>query len=267
VHAAREVGASAITVSNTAHTDFPKDNLIDDRAATLFKWSAAVTNPWIAIDLGANFDTLLSRLIIPKEHNIPALYIEQADDAAFTTNLEYLHYTSGSPDTSPVAGVQYDSGTFNTQTSDRRHIRVTFVVTTTQIYLPQLVLTKVFAPTVGPVLRNAQDRQRANVTRLLQRTGQSPTVQHGPPQRLIEYEYENPLTGADLTEMEAMIDSVGMTHPLWVDPASWSSPPSTDEPALWMKFEQMPLVRVVSEVPMSGARERVYSLSLIENLD
>ena len=83
VHAAREVGAAAITVSDTAHTDFPEDNLIDDRAATRFMWSGSVVNPTIDIDLGSGPDTGLNRLIIPANHNIESITVQEDDDSGY----------------------------------------------------------------------------------------------------------------------------------------------------------------------------------------
>jgi hypothetical protein len=265
VHAARDVGASAITVSHTAHADFPKDNLIDDRAGTLFKWSASVGNPTIDINLGSGFVTGLSRLIIPANHNIESITVQDDDNASFTSPAT-LH----AADTSINAGTLYDSGAFDTGNSTQQYIRIK-INGTAQFYLPQIVLTKILELDIGPVLAEAVDEKQANITRLRQNTGLSPTVQHGPQQRILEYVYEYPLSDAgsstDLTDMEAFVDAVGMTNPFWVDPASFSATPATDDPVLWMKFAEMPRVRLSNRVPMVEDRAKTYELRLIESLD
>lgn len=265
VHAARDVGAAGITVSDTQDADFPKDNLIDDRASTLFKWSASVVNPTIDIDLGAGFVTGLSRLIIPANHNIEQIAVYD-DDAADFVGKTTLH----AADTSINAGVLYDSGAFDTGNSTQRFIRIEITGTDT-FELPQITLTKIQTFDVGPVLANAVDQIEPNVTRIQQPTGISPTVQNGLDQRFLEYDYERALLdgggSTDLPDMEALIASVGMFRPFWVDPASFSTPPETDEPVLWMKFQQMPTSRYTVKVPASNTRAKTYQLRLIESLD
>jgi hypothetical protein len=226
VHAARDAGAGGITVSDTAHADFPKDNLVDDRAATRFKWSGSVASPTIDIDLGhvlgAGFDTGISRLIIPADHNIESIYIEDDDSDSFSSPAA-LHASVGSPDTSPVAGTLYDSGAFDTGNSTQRYIRIN-IVGTAQYYLPQIFLTKIMTLTAGPVLEDTPDFFRPNITQLAH-------------------------------------------SPFFVDPASFSTPPETDEPALWMRFSERPDSRNSILVPMNGVRSKTFRLSLVESLD
>ncbi len=261
VHAVRAVGADAITVSDAAHSDFPKDNMIDDRNGTRFSWSGDVTDPTIAIDLGAGFVTGLSRLIIPGNHNIEQLFIEQADNSSFTS-ASTLH----AADTSINAGTLYDSGPFDTANSTQRYIRVT-IVGTAQYFLSQLVLTKIVTLTVGPDLADALDGKKTNSLTLEQASGQRPSVQNGPDQRVIRYPYPAPFSGADLTAVEAFVAAVGTHRPFFVDPASFSATAGDDEPALWMKFLDMPEVRNSVLVPHTQARSKTYDLSLIESLD
>lgn len=265
VHAARDVGAAAITVSGTADTDFPEDNLIDDRAGTLFKWSGDLTNPTIDIDLGVGFVTGIDRLIIPANHNIESITVNEDTDSGYGSMDEL-----NAADASIAAGVLYDSGTFDTA-STQRYIRIIITGGPETYYLPQIILTTIQTFDVGPVLADAPDGKRDNVTRLVQKTGISPTVQNGPQQRYLEYKYENPLSNAgsstDLTDMEAFVAAVGMSRPFWVDPVSFSIPPETDEPVLWMKFEEMPDPRWTVAVPMSNEPAKTYKLRLIESLD
>ena len=260
VHAAREVGVAAITLSDAASADFPVDNLIDDRAGTIFKFNASAVNPTIDFDLGANFDTGLSRLIIPSNHDIESVTVEQDTGGSFASPTT-LH----AADTGINAGVLYDSGPFDQQNSTERFIRVT-INGTAQFKIPQIILTKIVTLAKGPFLRDSRDEKIANVARQVQPTGLSPTVQLGPQQRVIEYEY--PLVeGADLTAMELLVNTVGMSFPFFVDPASFSTPPETDEPVLWMKFAEMPNSSNTVLVPSNQARSKAYQLRLIESLD
>jgi hypothetical protein len=168
-------------------------------------------------------------------------------------------------DTGINAGELYDSGTFDAA-STQRYIRITINGGSTQFYLPQIYLTKIVTiDDTAPNLANSVDQGRANVTRLVQPTGLLPTIQHGPQQREIVYSYEYGLEGTDLTAMEALIAAVGMHRPFYVDPAVVT--PFTDEPALCMKFAEMPRVSNAIDVPMSNPWRKVYELSLIESLD
>lgn len=257
VHAGRAVGAAAITTSHALDTDFPKDNIIDDRAGTLCKFAASNVH-WFDFDLGASFDTGINRLIIPANHNTTLVRVQEDDNAGFSTP------TNLTGNLAQVAGVLIDME-FVTPSS-QRYIRVRLNDTQTHS-LSQIFLTKIVTLTVGPSLADSPDEKRANVTRLLQSTGLSPTIQNGPQQRYLEYEYEAALEGADLTAMEALVDSVGMSRPFFVDPASFSATPETDDPALWMKFAEMPESRNSVLVPMSNARSKIYRLRLIESLD
>ncbi len=67
--------------------------------------------------------------------------------------------------------------------------------------------------------------------------------------------------------MEALIADVGMAKPFWLDPASFSTPPETDEPVLWVKFAQPPRSEQGDTVPGSGVRNKHFRLSMIESLD
>ena len=261
LHAARDTGGAAyVTVSDTEDPDFTKDNLFDDRAGTLFKWSASVVDPTITVDLNSgSFPTGFDRVIVPPDHTITRLSVTEDDNSGFSTPTTLLADT-----TAPVPGEQIDLE-FDIPSTER-YLRLNIIGTNTH-RLPQLVFTRIETLTVGPVLADALDGYEDNVTRLDQPTGLTPTVQNGPRQRVIEYSYEFPLSGADLVTMEGLISTVGMRYPFWVDPASFSTPLGTDEPALWMKFDRMPESRNAINVPMSGTRSKTFRLSLIESLD
>jgi hypothetical protein len=255
VHAAREVGADAITLSHAAHADFPVDNLIDDRAGTLFKFAGSASHI-IDFDLGEDFDTGIDRIIIPANHNVEYLRVGQDDNDSYSS-VDWLMIAQ-----TAYPGTQFDHE-FDSASTER-YLRV--ILGEAQHYLPQIYLTKIVTiDDTAPNLANSVDQMRANVTRLVQPTGLLPTIQHGPQQREIAYSYEYGLEGTDLTAMEALIAAVGMHRPFYVDPAVVT--PFTDEPALWMKFAEMPRVSNAIDVPMSNPWRKLYELSLIESLD
>jgi hypothetical protein len=258
VHAARDADALAaeIAVSDTAHTDFPIDNLIDDRAGTLFKWSAEVVNPTIDIDVGFDVISGLDRLIIPANHNLT--YVRVGEDT--NNSFGAIDYLCANTAVTPGKIISIDL-----TPSTKRFIRLEFN-DTDQFYLPQIVLTETATLTVGPDLANSADGYRANVTRLIQNTGLMPSILHGPQQRVMEYSYA-PIEGADLTAMEALIATVGMDRPFFVDPASFAGNPAATDPPIWMKFDDMPESRHTVLVPMSNAESKAFSLRLIESLD
>lgn len=260
LHAARDVGASAITLlgGRTAHADFPVDNLIDGRAGTLFKFSQSYTNPWIVFDLGVNFVTGIDRLIIPADNNVNHIIVGDDDNVGMTSYSQRFN--------APVtAGTQHDA-TFGGGPTTQRYVGIRFTGTY-QYYLPQIFLTTTVTLSAGPNLENSIDSKKSNVTRSPQPTGLLPTVQHGPDQRVIEYVYDSPLEGADLTKMEALVDYVGLRRSFYVDPTSFSSPPEDDEPALAMKFTADPPSRNSILVPESGERSKTYRLPMIESVD
>lgn len=261
LHTMRNRPAGAISPSDSgAANDFPVDNLIDDRASTLFKWASSETDPSLILDLGnAPFQEGIDRLIIPANHNIDSIKIVQDTLSGFGSPTT-LHDT----DTSITPGVLYDSGTFDGQASDEQWLRIE-IVGTKVFQIPQLYLTTTYTPVRGPNLQDSTDENRDNVLRIVQPTGQSPTVQLGPQQRIIVYDYESPLDGADLVAMEAFIDAVGLAQPFFIDPAVFT--PFSDEPPLLVKLEAMPTVRNSILVPASGARSKTFSFSLIESVD
>lgn len=232
------------------------------------KFASSQTDVYFQFNLGSDHATVfpdgIDRCIIPADHNFTSMYVQADNDVSFGSPTA-LHATLGSPDTGPTAGTLIDLE-FDTATSSERYIRV-HVLGTATFEVSQIVLTKINTLGVAPDLRDSVDEKRDNFVRLVQPQGISPTVQLGPQQRFVQYSYDSPLSGGDLTKMEAMIDSVGMVKPLFVDPASFSTPPETDEPVLWMKFEVMPQVANSILVPKSNDRSKTFTLSLIESVD
>jgi hypothetical protein len=262
VHAVRDLGVDAITLSSAADADFPVENLIDDRAGTLFKVAAPTVAFDLEIDLGADFATDfpggLDRLIIPANHNLTYFRVWEDTDPGFGTKVAL----AGGKNQYPGTLVDYEF-----TASSKQYLQVHITGASTAWQLPQFFLTKIVELDTGVALADSPDSKIDNVTRLERNNGQSPTIQHGPQQRVIEYEYESPLEGTDLTAMEALVNAVGMVRPFYVDPAEFHATPGTDEPALCMKFAEMPESRNSVLVPMNGERSKVYRLRLIESLD
>jgi len=259
VHAARDLGVASITLDgSSADADFPIDNLIDDRAGTLMKFTAPSLGENIEVDLGVGFDTGINRVIVPANHNLTGIRVWQDDNAGFATPSALAAASSETPGT--IIDYEFTDST-------QRYLRFVISGSSTLWQVPQLVFTKVVTLTTGVALADSVDEKRDNSTTLNQSNGLRPTIQHGPQQRYVEYEYESPLEGADLTAMEALVDSVGTFRPFYIDPASFSTPPETDEPVLAVKFDEMPDSKNTILVPMSGARSKAYRLKLIESLD
>lgn len=260
LHVGRDLGVGAISLTvGSEHADFPLDNLIDNDAGTLFRFSASAASPTIVFDLGASFITGVSRIFIPGNHNITSILILDDDNAAMSSAATLNALDSVS------SGSQIDFE-FDTSTSTQRYIGV-HLFGTKQYELSQIFLTKTVTTGVGPTLSGAVDEKRDNALRLDQPTGRTPTVQLGPQQRLITYDYEDTLIGADLATMEALISEVGMDKPFYVDPASFSATPGADQSAVRMKLDSMPRSRNTISVPMNGTRRKSYRLDLIESFD
>lgn len=258
LHAARDVGAAAISVSHTADPAYPKNNLIDDRAnGTLFKWNASYSTPYIDVDLLSGFATGIDRLIIPANHNLT--YVRVGEDSS--SGFGAIDYRCANTQVFP--GTLIDIAL---TPSTKQYLRL-YVNATGLFYLSQLIYTIVETLSAGPNLRRSRDSKLANETQLVQPSGIRPTVQHGPQQRVIDYDYTSPLEGTDLTKMEALIAYVGLRRPFYVDPTSFSTPPEDDEPALAMKFPTMPEGLNSILVPENGTRSKTYKLPLIESVD
>ena len=120
--------------------------------------------------------------------------------------------------------------------------------------------------TPGPVLVDSRDTYQHNYLRFETSSGQSPTLQLGSRQRVVTAEWERALSGSDLTAMDAFLANVEMHRPFWVDLPSFSTPPETDEPVLWMKFQDEPERRFATQVPSAGTERRKFTLELIEHL-
>ena len=259
VHAFRERGIANLSLgAGAAHADFPLDNLIDDRAGLLFKMAATGT---LELECDVTGFSQLARIIIPAGHNIDKECLVEQDTAAdFPTPTVLATFT-------PTLGVQIDKVI---TASSQNFLRLRIVDTTKAWELSECIFTKVVTLLRGPNwLANPSDESRFNYTRLNQPTGISPTVKDGNAQRLLEYQYLNvdDVDGTDLTDLEAFIDAVGMDRPFWVDPQSFSTPPSTDEPALWMKFDTPPKSSNGSRVPTAGVRSKDFKLTFVESLD
>ncbi len=257
-HAFRERGIANLSLgTGAADSDFPLDNLIDDRAGLLFKLSATG-----ALELECDAGALVGfdRIIIPAGHNIDEECLVEEDTAnTFPTPTVLATFT-------PTTGVLIDEAI---TASTEQFLRLRIVNTTVAWEMSEVVLTTIVTLTAGPELENSTDEKEYNFTRLSYPSGVSPTIQHGAPQRSIQLEYPElgQQTASDLTKMEALIDDVDMNKPFWVDPASFSTPPETDEPVLWMKFARAPRSSNTILVPASGTRSKSFSLELIESLD
>ena len=259
-NAYRDRGVANISLdSGTAHADFPLDNLMDDRIAFAFRMASADILR-IDLDLGASFETGYDGILIGGQTYTPVISatVIEASDAAFTADWKLLGSTAQKSDGTAVSKLLNFP-------SSQRYIRFSSLFSSTY-QITELVLTKIVTFTKDPDLRGSRDDHEHSFHRFAQPSGRSPTVQYGARRRRIDYQYDD-LTGADLVAMDAFIDAVGMSTPFWVDPASFSTPPETDEPPLWMKFASPPVVTSGRMVPADGTEAKSFHLKLIESLD
>jgi hypothetical protein len=266
LHPLRDLGPGAITLNGgTADTEHGVEFMCDDRDSTFFQYSGAVDTPFIEIDLGTEYyNNAVDRIILGGAGSVATFYVQEDDNDSFASPTDLLG-SVGSPVT-PNGGTNLVKAVELETAQSERYIRLA-IVGNGQWAISQLVFTNLETLTVGPNITDSPDGYRANVTRLEQPSGSSPTVQNGPQQRIITYNYENPLTGTDLTKMEALIADVGMTRPFWLDPHSFSATPDDDDRPLFVKFNDMPRTRNSILVPMVGEESKVFSLDLIEALD
>jgi hypothetical protein len=86
LHAGADAGAASFTHSTDGDSDFPKDNLIDFRTSSLFKWETNKANHFIKLDRGAGTLEEIDRLVIPAGSNTTGatwtVYAHTADAGA-----------------------------------------------------------------------------------------------------------------------------------------------------------------------------------------
>jgi len=264
-HAFRDAGIGAMAfLTGSADPDKPVINALDDRSTANFALSSAGLLQLYA-DLGGDFATSglngFSRIILPAgTHNHSTNNKVRTDDNAGFTSVAQFSSQRGSP----TAGELFHTE-LNSAPTFERYIQWHVGAGTKAWESGELIITNVQTFTQGPDLANSIDEIRENFTRLVQPSGISTTIQNGAPRRYMELEYRD-LQGQDLIDMEAFIDWVGMSLPFWVDPVSFAADPDTDDPPIWMKFDQPPRISNEVDVPAGGIARKRFRLFIIEHL-
>ncbi len=250
LHAGRDAGAAAIAVSPAAATGFPVDNLIDDRAGSLFKFTSSGANSTIDIDRGAAGLEAVDRLIIPAGHNFTGTYDLEADDnAGFSSPTTLV-----SAATWTANGAQHDIS-FGANTE--QFLRIKWLATA-QWEVPQIVWTRVRTLVVGPNSIYG-DQLEDNTIHFVKLSGAIASLQLGVDRRRFQYEYRF-IEAADEAVFAAIWNQTKTVNPFWLDPAF------DDEAVIWMKFEG-PIERVTdTEAPLNTGRVYRRSLSMLEHV-
>lgn len=255
LHAARTAGAAAITPNATVSTDFPKENLIDDRMTTLFKWTNSAADHTIDIDLGASGPTGLNRLYIPIGHNLNGMKIRvDEDDDSDYSSMVNLHATEllSSDDAVDI--------TFDQAASSERYLRVSFPDNAGAHEIGQLwITTKVILTKQGPD-RHWIDELLPNVIQF----EDGSTIQEDVDQRFVEYTYRAlGRTPADLTAIEALVAAVSTYRPFILDSLYEENDGGYTKV---MKLTQGADARHDSAIPRRETRKKQIVLSMLEHL-
>jgi hypothetical protein len=217
LHAAREAGAAAIT-STTEDASFPHENLIDDRAGTLFKFTASAANLQIDLDRGAGFAALtgIDRLYIPDGHNLSStIDVFEDDNSGFSSATTLL--SAGAVPASGAVDLDITE-------SSERYIRVEFNGTG-QWELPQLILTKTLTTTRGPDPDWRGPVPEENALHARKASGATAHLQLGADQDSWRFVYNRVLEATDLTNLDSLLD-LGSTPVFLFDPPDDSAYPA-----------------------------------------
>ncbi len=250
LHAGRDAGVAALAVSPAAATDFPVDNLIDDRAGSLFKFTSSGADSTIDIDRGAAGLEAVDRLIIPAGHNFTGTYDLEADDNSGFSSPTALVTAA----TWAAAGAQHDiSFTANTE----QFLRIKWLATA-QWEVPQIVWTRKRTPVVGP---NSifLDRLEDSTLDFSKPSGVIASLQLGPDRRRFQYQYRF-IESADELVFDAIWLDTKTLNPFWLDPAF------DDEPVIWVKFTEPIDRQSDTEAPLNTGRVWQRALSMLQHI-
>lgn len=251
-------GISGLVSNNTVDPGFPLDFLIDNRNTTKMKFASAESDHWINIDLGSGHTESVNHLIIPAGHNLNGEDIDLFSGASPSPTTPTR--ISG-PVTIATDGVI--SISFSGQT--HRYWRLDFQ-TSGAHELPQFILSQQYTFDAGPNMRRAEDSFRHSFQRFEQPSGITPTLERGVRRRIMEVIFER-VQGDDLAAIEEWIATVGMHHPFWIDPWSFSATPDADDPTAPFKFDDQPEALMGVAVPNTEIETKRYELPLIQSND
>ena len=209
LHAARDAGNSAITLSHSADADWPQYRLIDDHPGNLFRFDASGSGRYLDLDRGAAGLEAIDRLLISAGHNLSG------------ETLEVLSSTSGA-----FAGEETSLGSVvatsalvdkDLTSSTDRYWRMT-ISGTGQWELPDWWLTRNRTPSRGPDPQYRDREKEPNERTSTTPAGHDFVLQKGSPRRVFEYRWHR-VTDTDLDIFDDLRDAIGggASAPFWID--------------------------------------------------
>lgn len=250
VHAVRTAGAASITPTPAAAAGFPVDNLIDDRAGSLFKFTSSGAGSTLVIDRGAGSLDAIDRLLIPAGHNITGTIDLEADDnAGFTSPTALL--------TNEAVATGLIDETFASNTE--RYLKITFDATGTW-EITQLIFTEKRTTTRGPnPLPGWPDQLIDNTLLFPKASGVVAALELGADRRRIQYDYRV-LESADELVFSDLWTECATARPFFLDPAY------DDETPIWVRLVEPIERRLDTVAPQSDSRKYFRRLIMLEHL-
>ncbi len=251
MHAARAVGASAITSKNAFHSDYPKDFLIDDRAGSLCKFAGSASDHSIIVDLGAS-PVSVERVYVPVGHNYSGTQIgmEQDTDIAFPSPTGILYWKN-----TTAAAVDHAMDV----NSSERYVRFVWNGTGTW-ETPELILTQTKATSRGPE-PGWEDYYRHNTLDFDKESGVIASLSLGADRRYFALSYRDVKLAADLTIFSDLVSTCGTSKPFLFDP------PFTTESAVWVKLvEDSRQLQDPAMPAATNSTQRQIRLSMLEHI-
>lgn len=250
VHAARTAGAAAISTVPGVAAGFPVDNLIDDRAGSLFKFTSSGADSKIIVNRGAGSLDPIDRLLIPAGHNITGTINLLADDSA------------GFPDpTTLLSGEAVATGLIDETfaLNSQQFVKINFNADG-QWQIPQLILTEKRTTDRGPdPLPGWSDQLIDNTLLFPKSSGVVAALELGVDRRRIEYDYRVLETADELVFAELWTECA-TARPFFLDPAY------DDEPPIWVRLVEPIERRLDTIAPQSDARAYFRRLVMLEHL-
>ena len=254
-----EAGIAGLSSNNSVESAYPLDALIDNRWTTKMKFAAAAADHYIDIDLGADHSDTIGELIIPAGHSLDGIAMDLLAD------------TTHPPTTSKDSWTQSGSGVIKRSfTAEAKRYYRLEMDTNGAHEFHQLILTNQKTFTAGPNWPKAPNRYRHSYIRFELPSGITPTLQTGTRRRVLQVDFplvDDQDATNDLATLRAWIEAVGMHHPFWIDPPSFSATPDADDPATPFKFDDEPDSEWGLIVPLNGIDAQAFTLPLIESVD
>ena len=251
-------GIAGLSSLNAVDSDFPLDNLIDDRQTRQFKFDQSQSNHYVDIDMGSTFADFVDTIIIPAGHTLSGVACDLLGDTTHPPTNSRATFNHG--DTTIIKETVSDAGT------SYRYWRLHFNTNGAHA-MAQIVLSfkKVFDN--GFVMVGARDSFVHSFNRFEQPSGVSVTLKTGLRRRVSSLPFKHPVETTDLTIAKAWASTCEMQRPFYIDRPSFSATPNIDDPTLHFKFATDPDEAWGTKVPNSEVEKKAFTFDLIESVD